>query len=119
MSDFPFGFGPGGSRGEGGSGGSGSGPGGPGSGSGGAGSGGSGGPGAGGPGGFGPGAGWPFGGGGIPEDLAGKIPLFAELEKLLSWSTGPGKWDVARQLALRTAAGGGRAALTGEPRAVA
>ncbi|MDP9408359.1 MAG: zinc-dependent metalloprotease, partial [Actinomycetota bacterium] len=120
MSDFPFGFGPGGgSRGEGGSRGSG-GSGGSGSGSSGSGSGGSGsgGPGAGGPGGFGFGAGWPFGGGGIPEDLAGKIPLFAELEKLLSWSGGPVNWDLARQLALRTAAEGGRPALPGEPGAV-
>src|SRR5919201_5599654 len=44
----------------------------------------------------------PFGGGegGNPDDLSGKIPLFAELQKLLSWSGGPVNWDLARQLSL-------------------
>ena len=120
MSDFPFGFSNGPREGGSGSGGSGSGGSGSGgSGSGGSGSGGSGSGGSGsGPGGFGFGfgPGSPFGG--IPDDLAGKIPLFAELEKLLSWSGGPVNWDLARQLALRTAAEGGRPALTGEPGAV-
>jgi putative hydrolase len=113
MSDFPFGFGPGGARGEGGSGSGGSGSGG--SGSGGSGSGGSGDSGSGG-GPFGFGSGWPFGpGGGVPDDLAGKIPLFAELEKLLSWSGGPVNWDLARQLAIRAAAENDSPALPGEP----
>jgi len=43
--------------------------------------------------------------GGIPDDLAGKVPLFAELEKLLSWSGGPVNWDLARQLAITTVGG--------------
>src|SRR3712207_7479928 len=37
------------------------------------------------------------GGGGSPEDLLGKMPLFAELQKLMSWSGGPVNWDLARQ----------------------
>jgi putative hydrolase len=39
-------------------------------------------------------------GGGDPDDLAGKIPLFAELQKLLSGTGGPVNWDLARQLAI-------------------
>jgi putative hydrolase len=35
-----------------------------------------------------------------PDDLAGKVPLFAELQKLLSGSGGPVNWDLARQLAI-------------------
>jgi putative hydrolase len=38
--------------------------------------------------------------GSIPDDLAGKVPLFAELQKLLSWQGGPVNWDLARQLAV-------------------
>lgn len=34
------------------------------------------------------------------DDIAGKIPLFAELQKLLSWSGGPVNWDLARQVAI-------------------
>ncbi|HEU0132605.1 MAG TPA: zinc-dependent metalloprotease [Mycobacteriales bacterium] len=41
---------------------------------------------------------------GGPDDLAGKIPFFAELQKLMSWSGGPVNWDLARQVA--TAAAG-------------
>lgn len=33
-------------------------------------------------------------------DWAGKAPLFAELQKLMSWSGGPVNWDLARQLAV-------------------
>jgi len=40
-----------------------------------------------------------------PDDLAGKIPLFAELQKLLSWSGGPVNWDLARQVAISGLAG--------------
>lgn len=40
------------------------------------------------------------------DDLAGKIPLFAELQKLLSWSGGPVNWDLARQVAIAAAASG-------------
>ncbi|HVF19416.1 MAG TPA: zinc-dependent metalloprotease [Mycobacteriales bacterium] len=49
----------------------------------------------------------PFGG--IPDDVAGKIPLFAELQKLMS-SSGPVNWELARQLAIAAAAAGDRAA---------
>lgn len=45
-----------------------------------------------------------FSPGGGPEDIAGKIPLFAELQKLMSWSGGPVNWDLARQVAVATAA---------------
>lgn len=43
---------------------------------------------------------------GGPEDLLSKIPLFAELQKLLSYSGGPVNWDLARQGAISQAAGG-------------
>src|SRR4051812_24792947 len=39
-------------------------------------------------------------GGGSPEDVLGKMPLFAELQKLMSWSGGPVNWDLARQGAI-------------------
>jgi putative hydrolase len=45
-----------------------------------------------------------FSPGGGPEDLAGKIPFFTELQKLMSWSGGPVNWDLARQVATATAA---------------
>src|SRR3954451_23514269 len=43
-----------------------------------------------------------FGGAGAgnPEDLLAKMPLFAELQKLMNWSGGPGNWDLARQGAI-------------------
>ncbi len=40
-----------------------------------------------------------------PDDLASKIPLFAELQRLLSSSGGPVNWDLARQLAISSLAG--------------
>ena len=40
-----------------------------------------------------------------PDDVTGKIPLFAELQKLLSWSGGPVNWDLARQMAISAIAG--------------
>jgi putative hydrolase len=49
-----------------------------------------------------------FGLGGEPPDPnnpAGQIPLFAELQRLLSWSGGPVNWDLAKQLARQTLAG--------------
>ncbi|HVF06041.1 MAG TPA: zinc-dependent metalloprotease [Frankiaceae bacterium] len=49
-----------------------------------------------------------FSPGGGPEDIAGKIPFFAELQKLMSWSGGPVNWDLARQVAVATAAPGDR-----------
>ncbi|MHB8449447.1 MAG: zinc-dependent metalloprotease [Mycobacteriales bacterium] len=42
--------------------------------------------------------------GGWSEDLAAKIPFFAELEKLLAGQHGPVNWDLARQVAIRDAA---------------
>ncbi|MEO9237661.1 MAG: zinc-dependent metalloprotease [Jatrophihabitantaceae bacterium] len=70
--------------------------------------------------GFGPfGQNEPGGEPGGPDDLAGKIPLFAELQRLLSGSGGPVNWDLARQLAIsglaathRPVGPGDRAAVT-------
>src|SRR4029077_12325899 len=42
---------------------------------------------------------------GRPDDVVGKIPLVAELQKLLSWSGGPVNWDLARQMAISAIAG--------------
>lgn len=39
-----------------------------------------------------------------PEDLSAKMPLFAELQRLLGSSVGPVNWELARQVAIRTAA---------------
>jgi putative hydrolase len=46
---------------------------------------------------------------GIPDDLAGKMPLFAALQQLLSAQSGPVNWDLARQLAVSALATGHRA----------
>jgi putative hydrolase len=63
----------------------------------------------------GPGGNDPFGfgalfgggaGGGTPEELLGKMPLFAELQRLMSWSGGPVNWDLARQGAISQLAPG-------------
>ena len=40
-----------------------------------------------------------------PNDLAAQMPLFAELQKLMSWTGGPVNWDLAKQLATQTLAG--------------
>ncbi len=64
--------------------------------------------------GFGPGN----GGNGDDDELAGKIPLFAELQKLMSWSGGPVNWDLARQIALSSLTGEHRAVSTNEQRQV-
>ncbi|WP_369139912.1 zinc-dependent metalloprotease [Modestobacter versicolor] len=45
-------------------------------------------------------------GGGDPAELLGKMPLFAELQKLMSWSGGPVNWDLARQGAISQLAPG-------------
>src|SRR4051812_8271253 len=45
-------------------------------------------------------------GGGSPEELLGKMPLFAELQKLLTWTGGPVNWDLARQGAISQLAAG-------------
>jgi putative hydrolase len=42
----------------------------------------------------------------LPPDLFRRIPLFAELAKVLSWSGGPVNWDLARQIAVAAAAEG-------------
>jgi putative hydrolase len=49
----------------------------------------------------------PFGFGGSErepgrDDLSGAMPLFTELQKLLSWSGGPVNWDLAKQIAVST-----------------
>src|SRR4051812_24411931 len=46
------------------------------------------------------------GAGGSPEDLIAKMPLFAELQKLMNWSGGPVNWDLARQGAISQLAAG-------------
>jgi putative hydrolase len=38
------------------------------------------------------------------DDLSSKIPLFAELQKLMSWTGGPVNWDLARQIAISSVA---------------
>jgi putative hydrolase len=53
--------------------------------------------------------GMPGAAGGIPEDLAGKVPLFAALQQLLSAQSGPVNWDLARQMAVSALATGHRA----------
>src|SRR5580698_4560460 len=50
------------------------------------------------------------------DDLAGKIPLFAELQKLMSWTGGPVNWDLARRIAISTVAADHREPTAGEPR---
>jgi putative hydrolase len=61
-----------------------------------------------------------FGGasGGSPEDLLGKMPLFAELQKLMSWSGGPVNWDLARQGAISALAAGAQPTSEAERREV-
>jgi len=65
--------------------------------------------------GFGSGDGEPGGG----DDLSGAMPLFAELQKLMSWSGGPVNWELARQLAASSLGGGQRAVSAAERAAVA
>jgi putative hydrolase len=48
-------------------------------------------------------------GGGIPDDLAGKAPLFAALQQMLSQQSGPVNWDLAKQMAVSALAAGHRA----------
>lgn len=66
--------------------------------------------------GFNPGSG---GGSGDGDDLSGKIPLFAELQRLLSGSGGPVNWDLARQLAISALAGEHRAVTSAQQAEVA
>jgi putative hydrolase len=58
-------------------------------------------------------------GGGSPEDLLGKMPLFAELQKLMSWSGGPVNWDLARQGAISQLSAGHQPTSQAEQTAVA
>lgn len=60
-----------------------------------------------------------IGAGGSPEDLMGKMPLFAELQKLMSWSGGPVNWDLARQGAISSLAAGSQPTSEPERTAVA
>jgi putative hydrolase len=58
-------------------------------------------------------------GGGSPEDLLGKMPLFAELQKMMSWSGGPVNWDLAKQSAISQLATGSQPSSDGERSAAA
>ena len=58
-------------------------------------------------------------GAGNPADLLGKMPLFAELQKLMSWSGGPVNWDLARQGAISQLAVGHQPTSQAEQTAVA
>ncbi|SFL67997.1 zinc-dependent metalloprotease [Geodermatophilus ruber] len=58
-------------------------------------------------------------GGGTPEELLAKMPLFAELQKLMSWSGGPVNWDLARQGAISSLAAGSQPTSDAERSAVA
>jgi putative hydrolase len=52
-------------------------------------------------------------------DLSAAMPLFAELQKMLSWSGGPVNWDLARQLAVSTLGGANAPVSAAERAAVA
>jgi putative hydrolase len=41
----------------------------------------------------------------LPPDVLKRVPLFAEISKVLSWSGGPVNWDLAKQIAVSMAAG--------------
>jgi putative hydrolase len=58
-------------------------------------------------------------GSGSPEDLLSKMPLFAELQKLMNWSGGPVNWDLARQGAISQLAAGHQPTSAAERAAVA
>ena len=62
-----------------------------------------------------------FGGAGAgnPEELLAKMPLFAELQKLMNWSGGPVNWDLARQGAISQLAAGHQPTSDAERAAVA
>jgi putative hydrolase len=59
------------------------------------------------------------GGAGTPEELLAKMPLFAELQKLMNWSGGPVNWDLARQGAISQLATGTQPTSEAERAAVA
>jgi putative hydrolase len=58
-------------------------------------------------------------GAGTPEELLAKMPLFAELQKLMTWSGGPVNWDLARQGAISQLATGSQPTSEAERAAVA
>jgi putative hydrolase len=58
------------------------------------------------------------GAGGSTDDLFAKMPLFAELQKLMSWQGGPVNWDLARQGAISQLAPGHQPTSSGEQAAV-
>ena len=58
-------------------------------------------------------------GGGTPEDVLGKMPLFAELQRLMNWSGGPVNWDLAKQGAISQLAAGHQPVSDAERTAVA
>jgi putative hydrolase len=58
-------------------------------------------------------------GGGSPEDVLGKMPLFAELQRLMNWTGGPVNWDLAKQGAISQLAAGHQPSSDGERTAVA
>ena len=50
----------------------------------------------------------------LPPDVLRRVPLFAEISKVLSWSGGPVNWDLGRQIAVSVAAGDAPAAAVTE-----
>lgn len=48
----------------------------------------------------------------LPPDVLRRVPLFAELQKILSWRGGPVNWELARQIAVSIAAEGQTQILT-------
>jgi putative hydrolase len=56
---------------------------------------------------------------GTPEELLSKMPLFAELQKLMTWSGGPVNWDLARQGAISLLATGSQPTSQAEQSAAA
>ncbi|MGZ6548605.1 MAG: zinc-dependent metalloprotease, partial [Actinomycetota bacterium] len=50
----------------------------------------------------------------LPPDVLKRVPLFAEISKVLAWSGGPVNWDLARQIAVSVAAGESPAAAVTE-----
>jgi len=51
----------------------------------------------------------------LPPDVLRRVPLFAEIQKVLSLSGGPVNWDLARQIAVSVAAGEAPAHGVSEP----
>ena len=49
----------------------------------------------------------------LPPDVLARVPLFAELSKVLSWRDGPVNWELARQIAGSVAVGEDRVAPLG------